>query len=107
MKAASHTPELLNAEHMARRHPNTFLILGRGLRSALSPGQCAKLCTGGERFWAKVTLTDGKGQYTGQVDNAMSGLGHHGLNYGDVITFEAKHVLDIYAPSRDKAEAWT
>ena len=92
---------------MARQHPDTFHIHDKAERMGLLPGQCAKVCVGGERFWVKVTLTDAKGRYAGQVDNALSGLGHHGLNYGDVVAFEAKHVLDIYVPSRTKAEAWT
>jgi hypothetical protein len=108
MRAATqHEPKLVNGERMARQHPDTFAIPGQVARISLLPGQCAKVCMGGERFWVKVTLSDARGRYAGQVNNVLLGLGHHGLDYGDVITFEAKHVLDICTPSRDKAEAWT
>jgi hypothetical protein len=48
---------------------------------------------GGERFW--VVIEDIlPGGYRGKIDNNL--LGNWGVNRGDSIMFERRHIIDIY-----------
>lgn len=57
-------------------------------------GMSVKVQTGGESFWVDVTSVD-RGGCVGRVDNNLINQDLHGLDYGDVIRFEARHVKDI------------
>lgn len=53
-----------------------------------------KIATGGERFWCVVNLVT-RTNYIVSVDNELVCSEVHGLQYGDVLMIESKHIFDI------------
>ena len=51
-----------------------------------------KVGRAGERFWCKV-LSASNGMFTVAVDNHL--VGSHGINYGDSLTVQHAHVLEV------------
>lgn len=94
-------PNLVNAVRYSELHPN-FEVLPHADRVSLRPGDVAKICvqfTGdskysGERFWVLIA-TNEDGVYTGKVDNDLAHTAHHGLQCGDLVTFDYRHIYDF------------
>jgi hypothetical protein len=74
-----------------------FEIPAYAERANIAPGDFAKVCCAGERFWLRVERNNGCGRYVGTIDNNLVRTPMHGLQCGDRISFEARHVFDIYA----------
>lgn len=97
------TYTLKDVEGQNRKHPETFQIPSLWEREALAPGDLVKLVflgTGepppGERMWVSVTgrlVEAGKVTYHGMLDNRPVVI--EGLDMGDDIEFEPKHVASI------------
>lgn len=103
------TPELRNAIEMSEHHQK-FDALLHNKRSSLGIGDSAKVCAvfrpvenvGGERFWVTITAAEG-GRYQGKVDNVLSHSASHGLYFGDLISFDYRHIYDAVRKS-ERAE---
>lgn len=53
--------------------------------------------TSGERFWLLLeTISDG--HYIGTVNNDLAYTAYHGLKFGDLLTVERRHIMDVLAP---------
>ena len=83
----------VNAQEMARLHPDTFEAPSALELSQIREGDNVRVCVGSERFWVLVTHIDGT-TVTGTVNNDLVFTGAHGLDYGDHIAF---HLHNIYA----------
>jgi len=89
------TAPFSDAQDMQRQYPETFEAPTMDELYALRPGMSVKVCAAGERFW--VTITGIVGDLIGgKVDNDLIGTPAHGMRYGDAITFERRHVYQIY-----------
>lgn len=95
---------LLDGEAQNRAHPDTFEIPSEAERTTLISGDWVKLSfqstlevpvpfNGGERMWVKVTEVVDQGKYVGSLDNDPVII--QGLNCGDRVEFEAKHVISL------------
>lgn len=94
----------VDAQQKARDYPQTFNAPSSSELQCIAPGCHVKVCeTDCERFWIQVTAVTRDG-ITGVVDNDLICTPFHGLNYGDVVTVQPRHVYDIL-DERDKAKA--
>ncbi|MBZ9943498.1 DUF2314 domain-containing protein [Mesorhizobium sp. BR1-1-13] len=89
---------LVDGEHMSREYPDTFHIPAGYERSNVDVGRFVKLGfdageQGVERMWVRVTEADDNGSYTGILSNSPIGI--DGLDAGDLVVFEARHILAI------------
>lgn len=90
---------LLDGEARNREYPDTFEIPSEAQRTTLVAGDLVKLCfkpggppfEGGERMWVMVTEVVTRGRYVGSLDNDPVVI--QGLDLGDRVEFEAKHVI--------------
>lgn len=87
--------EFVDAQEMARLHPDTFEAPLLEELNTIKTGSMVKVCTGGERFWVAVVSVDGQ-RITGEVNNNLICTQDHGLDCGNMITFEARHVYSIW-----------
>ena len=79
---------------MARNHPETFEAPSQGELDAIKPGANVKVCYDNkERFWTLVKEVNGN-QIIATVDNDLVIVEE--FNYPDEITFEKRHVYQIY-----------
>jgi len=84
--------EFVDAQAMARKHPNTFPIPTDVELRRIVPNQFVKVCANNERFWVKV-INRFDDWITGEVDHVATK--EHGLKDGDVITVETRHIYEI------------
>lgn len=99
---------LVNAVRYSELYPE-FEVLPHADRVSLRPGDVAKICvqfTGdpkfsGERFWVLIA-TSKDGLYTGTVDNNLARTDRHGLQSGDLVTFDYRHIFDFERGPFDK-----
>jgi len=87
------TLEFVDAQEMARNHPNSFEVPDADELKGITTGAIVKVSCHDERFWVTVTSVEGD-TITGTVDNDLV-LDGHGLSYGDTITFDKTNVYDI------------
>lgn len=100
--------ELEDAEEMNRANPDTFMIPPRLAREALPVGAVVKILAvlepASERFWVEITnqtIEDGHVQFYGKLRNNLLA----GYVFGSKIgPFEAKHIIDIYVPTKENIE---
>jgi hypothetical protein len=84
------------------RRSATFWIPPEDMRVNLEPGIFAKLVfvqkapSAGERMWVEISDVTGPGKYKGRLANNPVSI--KGLEFGDEVVFEAKHVADIEVP---------
>jgi len=92
---------LMDGHKMNQSHPNTFHIPPTAEIENLKVGSIVKLgfdaigiedAPGSERMWVRVTGRSGH-EFVGELSNVPVVI--RGLKYGDVIQFEANHILDI------------
>lgn len=96
---------LVSGVDMHKKKPNTFIIPDRKLREGLEVGQLVKLLFSpedtssglSERMWVQVTSV-GKNSYEGILRNTPVAGVRTLLHWGDLISFEPQHVLDIQNP---------
>lgn len=86
--------EFVNAQEMAKAFPDTFYCPNYSEMKDLSKGDYVKISTGNERFWVKILEIDGD-KITGKVDNILYNYLQHGLVFGDVVSFEKKHIHSL------------
>jgi hypothetical protein len=91
------TYDLVDAEERARQHPTTFEIPSVEARRAVRPGDFCKLgfvSAAGrtERMWVKVTNAGDANAYVGTLDNDPLAIP---LRCGELVAFEARHILNI------------
>ncbi|NKX37327.1 hypothetical protein HGG70_05185 [Rhodobacteraceae bacterium R_SAG4] len=90
--------ELIDAQARHAATPTTFEVPSEADLAAIFVEDYVKIALtapniGAERFWVEVTSLE-NGAYRGKVSNDLVRFGNH-YSYGDEITFEAKHVMDI------------
>jgi hypothetical protein len=88
--------KLVNAQEMARQHPDTFEVPSRAALSELREGDLVKVSNNAERFWLQIVARHGN-VFVGRVDNLLL-FGR--VNYGDHIEFQACNVYDIQSAPR-------
>lgn len=84
--------EFIDAQAMARERPKTFDTPTQQTIKNLLPGDFVKVCAAGERFWVKLQTIDGS-TLRGSVSNDL--VLCHGLNHGDNVTLEARHIYAV------------
>lgn len=97
---------LLDAVQSNKEHPQTFELPNDTNR--LRAGDFAKISMQfespeklkGERFWVHIMNRDGD-RFTGTVNNALRCTEYHGVNNGDEIKFETRHVLECLVSAND------
>jgi hypothetical protein len=82
---------LVNAADMARRYPDTFERPSDSAIKRLGPGDFAKVCADGERFWLRVT----RAAYPYFAGTVQSKVLMDGVFLGDSVQFHADHVFDV------------
>lgn len=63
--------------------------------AAIKAGDFVKIIRGGERFWVKVHAPYHPQSRSGEINNDLMRTAVHGLQCGDVITFEPSEVIQI------------
>lgn len=88
------TITFVDAQEMGRKHPDTFEVPTNEELDAIKKGDSVKICDeeAGERFWVTVDEIDGN-KITGFVNNQLVSSD---LHYGDLISFETRHIYSIY-----------
>lgn len=99
---------LINAEVMAKFHPETFEIPDLHEREDVLPSQHVRVgfrCVPGmsdhpsvERMWVRVSRMerkDGKVRYAGVLDNEPAVFPRSVLKHGDRVDFGPEHILSI------------
>lgn len=87
--------EFVDAEFMAKEHPDTFETPEEEVLSALVVGDVVKVCDGAERFWTVIKEIDFEGTITAEVNNTL--VGEQPYNYGDVVQFERRHIYEVHS----------
>lgn len=104
------TWKLDNVEALNKKHPDTFEIPPDYIRDGLIPGDFVKLVfiqenpEAGERMWVEVKRVLKKG-YEGVLANRPTMI--DGLEFGDVVKFEPKHVADVQPHSSANQQNYT
>lgn len=93
-------PNLIDAQEMAHKYPNTFEAPSAQELANIMPGDFIKICVEPERFWVKITAIN-PGLLTGVISNDLVYTNRHGLDCDQIISVEPRHV---YAIMVDKAE---
>ena len=93
------TKELLtDAQQMAKDNPDTFEAPATEDLDSIKEGSFVKICAAeSERFWVKVTRVEDN-LIEGTVDNQLIYSDEHGLDLGDIIKCEKKHVYQTMEP---------
>lgn len=92
-------PKLADARRLAQKHPRTFELPSKDAVADLDVGDFAKVAADGERFWVQVTKRDGS-KFQGVVDNDLIATERHGLQIGDRVAFESRHLYDAVSAER-------
>jgi len=92
--------QLVNVEELAAKS-SRFEILPKEERDKIPVGHFAKVSDGFERFWVSVQSSR-NGKYQGRIaspiiSGMLTGKGC-GLEMGDTIKFDSRHVYDIQPP---------
>lgn len=91
---------IVDAQEMAKQHPDTFEVPSDQELKDLKPGDFVKICVGNERFWVEVTEAQAHSPVIdGRVDNNLERTSEHGLVYNDMIRFEKRHVYSVAPPA--------
>lgn len=84
-----------NAQEQAKEHPDTFQIPTQEEIKEIKLGDNVKICTEGERFWARVIDISSSGEVIGSVNNDLELTYRHDLSFGDIVTFRVDNIYDI------------
>ena len=80
---------------MQKAYPKTFKSPCETELAEIIPGAHAvKISAGGERFWVKVQARAGE-IMVGSVCNDLICTEDHGLECGDIVEFETRHIYAI------------
>ncbi len=94
MSMRQESPVFVDARAKAQEHPDTFERVSETVIDHTRPGDLVKICTGGERFWVIVTSVAGD-VFHGQISNHLLRTDQHGLQHGDFVSFERRHVYGL------------
>lgn len=103
-RALQHVTEWVDAQAMARSYPDSFEAPSQAQLDAVAPGSWVKIATSGERFWIKVVTVEGV-RITGVIDNDLVRTAQHGLQCGDRVTCEKRHLYATELPPPANAAA--
>lgn len=84
--------DFVDAQEMAKKHPDTFGCPSQNELSAIKVGYNVKVSYNNERFWVLVKKINGD-EVVGQVDNDL--VLEQPFSCGNLIRFEKRHVYDI------------
>jgi hypothetical protein len=87
--------ELTDARALHEAHPNRFEIPPDFILKSLEIGDFVKVAASGERFWVEVQGQEGE-TIRGTVANRLVFVAKHGLDYGDALVVEHRHVYDVH-----------
>ena len=83
----------VDAQEMHKKHPDSFYAPTIRELRALKKGDTVKVCYNNlERFWVILTSVKGN-KLEGKVDNHVLA---NDLSLGDIVSFERRHVYDIF-----------
>lgn len=95
--------DLADGEERAREHPDSFFIPSLEERENLKVGDAVKLIfemhqpnqeyDAFERMWVEITKVEDD-YYVGFLDNNPEG--EVSIKAGDIVVFQAKHIISIY-----------
>jgi len=86
--------QLVNAQEMAKAHPETFDAPDKEELSNVKVGSSVKVCINNEeRLWVEVTSID-CGQLKGKIDNCPVVIDD--VKFGDSILFREENIYDIF-----------
>lgn len=88
----------IDAQRMAQEYPDSFQVPTFDELQAVAVGDNVKVCTGGERFWVKVTKVEGQ-VFAGTINSDLVCSHVHHLKFDDPVTVSAHHVYDIIRTS--------
>ena len=92
MKSGSNIFEDAFALH--QQHPLTFQIPTQAQLRQIREGDLVKVAARAERFWLNVTKAEFP-NFEGTVDNDLLFAEEIGMDYGDGVSFEARHIYNI------------
>ena len=87
--------ELVDAQEMHKKNPDTFEVPSYVTIARISPGSLVQIASYGERFWVEVTRVN-QPSYRGRVDNDLLKTDEHGFDFNDSVNFEARHIHKVY-----------
>lgn len=90
--------KLVDAQKMHRQHPDSFEVPSQHELACIKPGDYAKVCRHGERFWIKVLGATGK-YLIGEVDVPLVVEDNADINRPWMrVRFEHRHIYTIMSP---------
>lgn len=95
------TFQFRDAQQLAAENPGTFETPSRNQMERLSIGDFAQVNAEGERFWCRVIFTRGN-DVLGIVDNDLDEIDKHGLQGGDIVAFEKRHIYKVLPDDKRK-----
>jgi hypothetical protein len=93
--------QLEDGEEKNRQHPDTFQIPSDALKRSLRKGDHVKVIAHPERFWVEV-LEARWPQFKGTVLNDLYFTQIHGIEHGDELSFEARHIVNVKTVEEQK-----
>ena len=85
-----------DAQQLGKMYPETFEAPSQGELASVRTGSLVKICANDiERFWVIVTNANGD-KLQGTVDNELSHGAVHHLKCDDVVSFELRHIYQIF-----------
>jgi hypothetical protein len=93
MKKTPKLIALIDAQQMAREHPDTFQAPSNDTLQDLRPGDLVKVAQITERFWVQVVERRDSGVLLGKVDNHLL-TGDAAC--GDLIEFHECNVYEVF-----------
>jgi hypothetical protein len=85
-----------DAQKMHEMHPTTFEAPTLSELATVQVGSTVKICADDiERFWVDVTKVNGD-KLEGSIDNDLLHSHVHQLKCSDVVTFELRHIFQVY-----------
>lgn len=85
--------DFIDAQQMAKDHPDTFEAPTQQELKTLKVGQYAKVCLNDERFWVEVVKIGPANRVSGRIDNDL--ICDQPFKCDDVITFRKCHIYNI------------
>jgi hypothetical protein len=86
--------KFVNAQQMAKDHPNTFEAPLQKDLDAIKVGSYVKICVEPERFWVKVTARQDD-NLTGEINNDLIASDSHGLFCDMTVEFTVDNIYQI------------
>jgi hypothetical protein len=102
-------PELVNAQAMARKYPETFFVPAPHRLDELQPGDTVMIGSAGvftndpqERFRCVLVRRAEDGEWIAEVKNHLYFSHVHRLAWGDLVKFSTDHIHQIEGDPDDQ-----